>query len=280
MVNPLNDWRDMPQGDSWKTTSGLLDDFDHEWREVWFGTDARFGEGKTLLLVARGPAFIEGEEVDEEHTLFYSCGDGWKEAKGGREAKHSSGKTSFTDNSNIGKLIDRLVELGPEIIKELKARGETFQADTFEGLRFHMERKKFQFKNRKTGEASEYEVVLPTDFLGVVDGEAVAPKKATGASKRAAAKPAEEEEAEPPKKATGVTKKATGAKTAPKESLRDAVVKFAVPYEEHASFVTDVMDPDVFPRAEEIQEDEELANDILDEDGSVWTDAIELANAE
>lgn len=270
----------MPQGDSWKTTSGLLDDFDHEWAEVWFGTDARFGEGKTLLLVARGPAYVDGEVADEEHTLFYSCGDGWKEAKGGREAKHASGKTSFTDNSNIGKLIDRLVELGPDIIKELKGRGETYQADTFEGLKFHMERKKYQFKNRKTGEASEYEVVLPTDYLGTIED---AGSKKTTTRKPAASTSTDDDDEEAtakPAKPSGVTKKAGGAKVAPKESLRDAVVKFAVPYEEHASFVTDVMDPDVFPRADEIQNDEELANDILDEDGQVWADAIELANAE
>lgn len=233
---------------SWQTTSGLLDDYDQIFEEVWFGTDERIGDGKTCLLAVRGPALQDGEVVDEEHLTYYSCGDGWKPAKGGEEATHPQGKTAFGDQSNIGKLIDSVVALGDDVLETLAARGETYEAATWRGLKFHIERKQFSFKDRATGETRTYEVALPTAFLGV-EGEDEKPKRVAKPSRR------------PAKRAKG--------------SLRDEVAKFAAEFEDHGDFIDAVFDPDEFPRADDLQADEELSNEVLDPDSALWVDSRE-----
>lgn len=253
----------MTASGSWKTSSGLLDNFDFTIEEAWFGTNEKFGDQVLLNLRGIAEQEVEGEiaVVDDEHLLLYSCGDGWEAAKGGREATHAAGKTTFTNQSNMGRLIDALVGLGDDAIEELSGRGETYEADTWEGLKLHIERKQFSFRNRETGEQVNYEVPLPTDYLGVVDIE---------------------EESKPKKKAPAKKKSSRGSKAKGKskkkksdDDLREAVVAFAADYEDHADFVEEVFDPDEFDRAEELQEDEELSEDVLDEDGSIWTEAQE-----
>lgn len=262
-----------PSGSSWDTTSGLLDDYRFDIEEAWFGGHEKIQSGKVCLLQARGTAYQEGEVVDDDHLVMYSCGDGWDAGKGGRIATHKSGKTRFTNASNMGKLIDAVAGLGPDIIEELKQRGETFEADTWEGLSFQIERKQYHYKDRETGEDREYEVPLPVEFLGLVsdddeEEEEEAPKpKPKGRSKKAPAKkPA-------PKKKTPPKKKADDDEE--EDELFDAVVEFATGYENHEEFVADVFDEDVFELADDLREDEELAEDVLDEDGEVWTAAQE-----
>lgn len=284
----------MPKG-SWKTSSGLLDDFDFSIEEAWFGTAEKFGDAVLLHLRGIAEQEVDGEMVvvDEEHTLLYGLGDGWEVAAGGTAVTHSAGKTTFTNNSNIGRLIDSIVGLGGEVVEEMEGRGDTYQAETWIGLKFHIERRQFSFRNRETGEQVSYEVPLATDFLGTFEPEEeVAPKKGKKSSTRGSAKagakagtkagakrgrkPAaedededEEEEAPPPKKGKRGKKQ--------ENPLREAVVAFATEYEDHASFVEDVFDPDEFDQAEELQEDEELSADVLDEDGSVWQEALAAA---
>lgn len=246
-------------GNSWKTSSGLLDDFDFDVQEAWFDTNPKMGGGKTLLLHLRGEAFQEGELVDDEHTLMYSCGDGWKAAKGGQQATHPAGKDTFTNASNMGKLIDHLVGLGDDVLAELSSRGESYEAPTWQGLRLHIERKTYSFKDRETGEQREYEVALPTEFLGVLDDE-----EEEKPAKKPARKPAAKSKPKP---------KPRGKKKA--DDLRDAIVEFAAGYEDHGEFVADVFDAEIFDRADELTEDEELSNEVLDEDGDIWTESQE-----
>lgn len=276
-----------PASGSWKTTSGLLDDFDFDIEEAWFGLNDRFGD--TLLLNLRGIASQEGEVVDEEHVLLYSTGEGWEAAKGGREANHSAGKTTFVNNTNIGRLIDAIVGLGDEVIGVLSERGDTWQADTWEGLRFHIERKQFSYRNRETGEQVTYEVPLPTDFLGEVEAEEEAPKKAPakkggakapakgGRKPKAKAEPEEETEAEEeaPKKPAGRKPRAKKGNAA----LRSQILETASEYEfdGHADFVDWVFDPEQFDGAGDLQNDEELSAEALDEDGALWQAVLDAS---
>lgn len=262
----------MTASGSWKTSSGLLDDFDFSIEEAWFGTHEKFPD--TTLLSLRGIAEqeVDGElvVVDDEHTLLYSLGDGWEIANGGREATHTAGRTTFTNNSNMGRLIDAVVALGGEALKELASRGESYEADTWQGLRFHIDRKQFSYRDRETQEQRQYEVPLPSEFLGTFDPEEEAKPKAKAAGKsrsraKAKAEPAEEEaEAPAPKR----RRKKSGD-----SALFTALVAFASEYEDHSDFVEDVFDADEFDQVEELQADEELAADVLDEDGRVWTES-------
>lgn len=263
---------------SWKTTSGLLDDFDFTIEEAWFGVNERFGDA--LLLNLRGIAEQEGEVVDEEHTLLYSTGDGWEAGKGGREAQHGAGRTTFVNNTNIGRLIDAIVALGDDVIEVLSSRGETYEADTWEGLRFHIERKQFSYRNRETGEQVTYEVPLPTDFLGEAEAGEETPKKApakkgTTGTRKSRAKKEPESEPEPEEEAPAKKPRKPRAKKG-NAALRSAILFEAGEYEfdDHADFVEWAFDPEQFTQAEDLQADEELSAEALDEDGNLWQEVL------
>ncbi len=51
---------------SWDTSTGLLEVFTLEVQAAWFGKNDKFPDN--LLLNLRGPATVEGEVVDPEHT--------------------------------------------------------------------------------------------------------------------------------------------------------------------------------------------------------------------
>lgn len=252
-----------PEGlsESWGTDSGLPDDVDVYFEEVWFGKNPQAKEQKDKLFFGiRGEASRDGEVVEDELTVFYSCGDSWTATKGGLEASHANGKTRFMDSSNMGKLIAAIAGL-PDAVAELRSRaGETYQADTFKGLGFHMERSDFPFV--RNGVETVYSVLLPTSFLGVKEG--AAPTKAAGTAKKAAGTK---------KPAAGATKKPAPKKTS--SALRDEVIAYAKEYEaeDHDTFMSAVVDAEYFPKAEEVALDEELMNEILDPESELWTSA-------
>lgn len=275
-----------PPTGAWKTTSGLLDDFDFTIEEAWFGTNEKFGDSVLLNLRGVAEQMVDGdmEVVDEEHTLLYSVGDGWEVQKGGRSVAHQAGKTTFVNSTNMGRLIDALVSLDGAV-DVLQERGQPTDADTWEGLKLHIERKQFSYRDRNTREQVSYEVPLPVDFLGVIEGEEdEAPAKKAPAKKGAAKAPAkrtprtkaepEVEEEEPveeePKKAP--------AKRAPRKksntALRAAIVATGAEYdfEGHSDFVDFIFDPEQFDQAEALQNDEELSAEALDEDSALWAE--------
>lgn len=259
--------------------------------EVWFGKNPNYQEGKVTILQVRGVAELDGEILDDEKTVFYGLGDGWEAQDGGASVSHGSGKTQFNENSGMGRLIRSVVNIGEEVLDEIADRGETYEAETWQGLRFAMERKTFKFTDRTTKEEREYSVELPVAFLGVDEGDAPAKKasssrrssakasetKAASGGRRRSSKAAAEEEA-PAEEAKPAGRRRSGGK-AKANPLRDAVVAFAAEWEEHSEFMEAVLDPDEFDQAEEVQNDEELLNDILDADGSVWTASREIEPA-
>jgi hypothetical protein len=257
---------------SWQTESGLLDKFQIDIEEAWFGKDEKFGDN--LIFNLRGPAIQEGEVVDEEHTLKYSCGDGWEARKGGQEASHKAGKTSFNKSSNMGKLIDSLVGQGDEILEELQSRGEAYEAATWIGLSLFIEREAFSYTDRNTKETRTYEVPLVTDYLGVVEGEDEKPaKKAPARARKAKSEDAEET---PKPRARRTRKK---KEEEPEVDLRAELVALAGEFDDdddgHQGFVEAAFDPDEFDHAEALQADEELSNEVLDMESDLWAEAHE-----
>lgn len=252
---------------SWKTSSTLLDDFTLEIEEAFFDKDKEYDR---VTLNLRGPALQDGEVVDEEHLLKYSLGDGWEPKKNGEIATHKAGKDTFTNASSMGKLIDSIVGLGKEVIEELQTRGETYEAETWRNLRLHFVRKEYSFKDRESGEERTYEVPLATEYLGTLDEdspEKKAPAKKATPKSRAKKAPAKEA-AKAPAKGRGRAKKATA-----EVDLKAAVMEFAANYEDHAEFLSDVFDPELFEHAELLRADEELSVDVMDEEGEIWVDS-------
>lgn len=276
----------MPLSDSWKTTSGLLEEYEMTLGEVWFGKDPQYQDGKATIFIVRGDAELNGELLEEEKRNFYSVGDGWEPDDGGDTVKHGSGKTQFNANSSFGKFITHAIEALGDGVEEFAERGETYEADTWRDTRWRFERKTFEFNDRETKEKREYSVELPVEFLGYEDGEeeAPAPKAprsrgktaakaeekaapAAGSRRRKKEEPAEEE-ADEPAPAKG---RRRSAKKEDDGGLRDEVIAFAAEWEEHGDFMDTVLDPSEFPRAAEVNSNEELLNDILDAAGSIWT---------
>ncbi|KKN17445.1 hypothetical protein LCGC14_0965740 [marine sediment metagenome] len=276
-----------PSG-SWKTGSGLLDDFRFTIEEAWFSTHEKYGDA--VLLFLRGFAEQQDDDgnlvvVDDEQTLQYSTGDGWEITSGGREVTHAAGKTTFVNNTNMGRLIDAVVGLGDEVIEELGSRGETYEADTWENLIFHVERKSFSYKDRDTEEKVSYEVPLPIDFLGVHEPEEEEKPKAKpkgkgrgtsakgGAKGKGRGKAKAEEESESESEPEEESKPKGRGRKKKTPTLEEAVMEFAADFEDHAAFLEDVFDGEKFGRADELSDDEELSANVLDEDGSVWVDS-------
>lgn len=270
--------------EAFKTSSGLLDNYDFWSSEAWFAKDSRFGGGRDPLLHIRGQAIIDGEVVNEEETLLYGCGQGWEINNGGQSVSHPSGKVNFSNASNLGKLLDALGALGDEPLDTMAEKGNPGDADVYVGIGVHIERKEYTFRDRETKQETKFEVPLPVAFLGFAETEeasAPAPAKASPAAKKAApakpAAPAAKKATAPAKKASAPVKKGA-TKPAPEpaeDDLRTAVVEYARIYDatEHAQFVDAVYDAEYFPRVEELQMDEELAAEVLDPDSSLWTEA-------
>ncbi len=229
---------------SWDTTTGLLETFQLETAEAWFGTNDKYNKGKTLLLNLKGPATVDGDVVDPEHLVMLSCGDKWKAGQGGAVAVNTAGAEGFNEQSAVGKLIDGIKELGSDAIDIMKTRGDSFEAETWSGLLIDFDRQKTgEFKDRDTGEVRDVFNYIP-QTLAVSRGadiDAPAAKSNAGGGKAAAAK------------------------------LRVAVKKLASDYDDNDDFVTAVLDPDVFDQASAVEENEELLDAIID--GSIYAEA-------
>lgn len=278
----------MANDESWETSSGLLDDYVLTIEQAWFAKPSEYREGKQTVLVIRGTATDpedEDEVLDDEKQSYYSLGDGWEPDDGGESATHGSGKTKLNENSSMGRLINAAVGLGDDVISELKSRGPALQAATWRGLRFRFERVEFDFTNRRTGESGSYSVDLPTEFLGIDDAADAANQKASarkgaakGRTKAAATETTEEAEA-PAASSGGRRRRSSKPEAGGDNALRQAVIQFAAEWEDHSSFMEAVLDPDEFDQAGSVQGNEEILNDILDEDGAIWTASREIEPA-
>lgn len=253
--------------DRWDTDSGLPDSVAHAAIEVWFGPNEQSEfDNERIYLNLRGPAIDldEGQPVGDEeglYTLRLSIGNNWEVGKNGKVVSHTAGGTKFHQSTGLGKFIKAigaLLDEDSKLAKALDARGQTYEAATYQNLAFRYARQQFTFKNSE-GEETEYSLLLPAGFLGVgADAIGVG---------------AEESEDVAPAKPTRRKKAAAKGDQADQTALRQEVITYAAQFEadEHEDFVEEVLDADVFPQANEIGE--ELKAEILDAESDLWAEA-------
>ena len=238
---------------SWDTESGLLDDYDFVVKEAWFGTDEEVDDpDDRIFLFLRGEATVAGDDdvTDDEHRERYSTGKNWEVVEEGTEVENATGKNRFNQNAGVGRLINALVNIDG-VAPYLASKGDAYEASTFEGLRMHMDRRVVSRWTGDDGEELEWELALPTSVKTKAKSKGKKSKKG----------------------GSGKASRAKGKGSKP--SLRSDIVDFAAEFEEdeHDDFVDQVLDDDVFTRAEEIQEDDELHAEVLDADSELWSEA-------
>lgn len=125
----------------------------------------------------------EGEEQEQ----LYSCGKGWEPVDRGAATAHVSGRDlNFNKNSNYGRFLQAAFECDGFLDEVREAGIFPTSVDMFVGKRFHLGTIQITTTNPSTGKESTKDLVVPTDYLGVDEDEAPAPKKA--AAKKTAAK--------------------------------------------------------------------------------------------
>lgn len=165
--------------DSWSTASGLVDDITGVITNPYFDYDPEYHDGERPKL------YITIQSDDPEigdngaHTESYGVGKGWKVVeKGAAVAPEKGGKKKFHENSSYGNFITAAAVT--DAIDELRKRGESTVAETWDGLNFRFERQEFKIE-RKGEEDSSYTLLLPVEFLGI-GAKASKPKPAAAAA--------------------------------------------------------------------------------------------------
>jgi hypothetical protein len=218
--------------ESFQTSTGLIDDVDIEVVGAHFGINPDYNPDTLLLIWECTTDDPDVPEVD----LSFSLGAGWETFDGGKTATHERGKTKFSRRSHYGMVIDRCVkQFGMEDF--LGDRGDSWEADIWVGLRFHMERESVDYGD----DIGKKEKALPTAYLGVA-----------GETK--------------PQQEMGQTGQKTGAPTFDGlDRLTASVTVMAKKAADHNSFIDAVMDK--YPQIAEDDAYEELYTDILDPGG-------------
>lgn len=242
---------------SWDTESGLLDDYDFDVEEAWFGLDEEAdSDDERIFLFLRGTATDDEGEEHEEHRERYSTGKNWEVVEDGAEVENATGKKRFNENAGLGRLINAFVALGDDEASYLAGRGESFESDTYEGLKLHMENRVVSKWTNDDGEEVEWRLNLPTSIKMKSKKKAASKKGGKGKADRS------------------TTKKKTSDKDSD-SGLRAEIATFAKEFEadEHDEFVDQVLDSDVFANADKIEDDDELHAEVLDPDSDLWNKA-------
>jgi hypothetical protein len=170
--------------DSWTTTSGLpLADADVEITDFSFGYNPKIGDGLTLVANITFRNLASGETTEQS----FSTGKGWEAINKGAAAEKNggTGKQSFNNQTNFGRLIDSAVNCGAG--PQLAPRGQTYQAATWIGTQWHTTTEVIETTNPTTGESNTKDVVVFGRFLGVGDGGQPAAAASNGNGRAAAA---------------------------------------------------------------------------------------------
>lgn len=151
--------------DPYALSTGLIDDFDGTITEAYFGTDAAYNDGDTILLILE----ISTDDPDRPSiTEKLSTGTGWVIENSGANIVSENGKPrKFNQNSRVGMVLAAALAAGAGDI--MRGKGTPMDAATWTGLAFHWDRVKIKGFN-----GEEKEVLLPTSVLGEV-GSSSAP---------------------------------------------------------------------------------------------------------
>ncbi len=160
--------------ESWETETGLPDDFDFWVTQSKFGYLTEYSDAQGKFL----PLLIWHGESDEgfEGPVTFSLGKGWEPDRDGRFVTNveKKGKKRFTDTSMMGRLINRVKELGA--LDAVASRGPATDARIWEGTGWHLKREEFEYKGLLQEKGGRTSRLMPTAFLGV-RGEPSAPKE-------------------------------------------------------------------------------------------------------
>ena len=225
---------------SWDTSTGLLEVFTLEVQAAWFGKNDKFPDN--LLLNLRGPATVEGEVVDPEHTEIFTCGEAWKDGQGGAIAVSTAGAEMFNQNSKIGRLIDGIKALGSEAAFMAK-RGESYEAESWVNISIDFERTKVGSFTTDEGELKEISAMLPVGIREVAESAG-----------DDAATPAEMAE----------TAGAPAANAGMGKAGLALLAALAKKSDDNDAFIAAALDPDLFKKAGELEADEELLDSVID----------------
>lgn len=239
--------------ESWETESGLPDDFDFWVTRSEFGYLPEYTDqqGKPLpLLIWYG----ESEEGFEGPVTF-SLGKGWEPSRDGRTVTNveKKNKRKFVDTSMMGRLINRVKELGA--LDTIASRGPATDAKVWEGLGFHLKREEFEFKGLLQDKGGKTSRLMPTAFLGVRSPE--------GEQLRGEAKGKPAESPAPKQAKAPAAQEDAGIDPALKEKLVQLAQKL-----DRAAFQKAAMN------IPEVVEDADLVGQIIDDtEAGFWTKA-------
>lgn len=159
--------------------TGLLDDYTGTIVEAWFGVDANYNPDATLLFWKFKVDDPPSDLPDGETTERFPVGKGWQSFDGGDtiEDPERPGRVTLHAQSTYRRVIRTcLEEFGMGTI--LENRGSALNASVWQGLKFHMARKEFDYG----GEIGKKSRVYPAEFLGVEGEAAPAAAPATNGS--------------------------------------------------------------------------------------------------
>lgn len=233
--------------DPWGTSTGLLDNFDFDVERAWFG-EVEDSDSERLYLFLQGLAVDDEDEEYEDHVERYSLGKGWEVIDDGKEVETASRSGVYNESTGIGHFILSMLALGEEEEKFIKGRGRPTKAKTFKGLKMHMVGRvvsEWEDTNNP-GTMIKWSLNLPTS-LKMKKGK---------------------------KKGKATPKAKSKAKSSSKK-FRGEVVEFAGQFEkdEHDDFVNQVLDEDIFDKADRITDNDELHAEVLDPDSDLWEEA-------
>lgn len=198
----------------------------------YFGYDAQYQDGETLVWILEGTSPTQDEPVRQ----FYSMGDGWDTSDG----TEVFGKDEFGSITNYAFFFGAALETKAADL--ITSRGFPHEAAIWVGLVFMMERRRFHFKF--SGKEDSRLVFAPVDADAFV-GEAGESKPKKDKSKSKSKKDKDKGES-----------KGGGGK-----ALRAKIKNLAKKHEDHDDFVAAVLDK--FP---EVEDDDDLYSEVLDED--------------
>lgn len=141
--------------DDWGTSTGLPDDYDAVVQEAFFMYNSKFNVLQLHLIV-------QDDTAPEPYDLVWNCGPDWQTFDGGKTASHPKA-TKFNTNTQMGKLVNRLMEILGDEVKTVLVSPRN--AEGWIGTKWHWGVVQTAWKNDK-GEEGISARTFPTEYLG------------------------------------------------------------------------------------------------------------------